>query len=297
MTTSKKHIAGSGASVGKWVACGAKEACELAPRQYHTTAAELVQVQQYVQAKTGEKVTGERLTLVSVLEYKLLSDTAKKEVAEKVEERKEAALLKKASKTKQLGTVLGESREAAYAAYERDNNKAKFYKAYLAGYSNLANLPDADLEKVFNYVEKSNASGGDISSSKTANGSTLSLTKTAKTYKELNENPSSINRVLRTDDALSRDSTPPAGRSTAKTREDLVRKIKNMEVTAKIEYITARGSMKKDIQNSFEQLKARGCTVSYTETKSFSSTTFNNIQVVGPASVVSIWKTWLRNNQ
>jgi hypothetical protein len=296
MSTLKKHIAGSGASAGNWVACTAAQ-CTLTSAQYHTDAAELVQVQQYVKDKTGEKVTSERLPLASVLEYKLLSDSSKKDIETKVEARKEEARLKKANKTKQPGTLLNEAREEAFAAYEQDNNKAKFHKAYLAAYSNLVKLPDADLEKVFNHVEKSNASGGVISSSKTGNGSTLSLAETAKTYKKLNSQPAAIRGITHPQPATTPFNTAANEAFIKKTREDLVRKAKRIPTTARIETLIARGSMKNDIKDSFEQLKRRGCTVSYDETKKFTSTTYNNIKVTGPASVVSIWKTWLKNNQ
>lgn len=80
-----KHIAASGKYAQQWVTCPAKQKCTLSSAEFHTTAAELTQVQQYVKQKTGHRIGAYELTLASVLEYKILSKTSKQEILKAVE--------------------------------------------------------------------------------------------------------------------------------------------------------------------------------------------------------------------
>jgi hypothetical protein len=289
---SKKHLAGSGRSVGKWVACGAEQQCTLTASQYHTTAAELVQVQQYVENKTGERITGDQLPLASVLEYKTLSETSKEKIANDVEARKEVVRAKKASRTTQPGTALRLSRAEAFEQYEHDADKDKFLRSYLQAYPKLTALPAKQLEAVFNKIEVNSRAIG-LSAESTTKGSTLSLTSQARSYKELNDNPSLLKNVI----------TPPAAPAPVITqRPTPSRKLltaaerlsapKSFSVSS----LEAGLSTRKAVKDSLEQLKARGCTVSYTESRGVMFTTFHNIKIQGPTYVVNYWKEWVRNN-
>lgn len=300
----KKHIAASGAKQGQWVTCGA-QVCTLSSANYHTTAAELIQVQQYHEDKTGEKVTGERLSLQSVLEYKILSEGSKKIISDKVDERLEKAREKKEGRKSQAGTVLRDKRAEAYEQYKKDSNAAKYLKNYLADYPNLSRLPLSDLRKVFKYAETRYGTAY-ISGAISPGGNKLGLTSQEKVYKELNDNPRLLPAVLNPVTAERRASAHPA-RNTALTRvvEEQERRkeaTQRQRIAAgqatdgvKVRRIRAGLSTRTAIKDSLEELKARGCDVSYNEDKGLMSTTFHNVEIVGPSYQIEAWKKWMRD--
>jgi hypothetical protein len=300
----KQHIAASGKQEGNWVPCSAQQ-CTLTKNQYHTTSAELIQVQQYFEDKTGNKIASQRVPLQAVLEYKILSEGSKKIIADKVEARKEEARTKKESRKLQAGTVLRNKRAEAYAQYEKDNNAAKYFKNYLADYPNLARLPLSDLRKVFKYAETRYGTA-EISGALSNGGNKIGLTSQEKVYKELNDNPRLLPAVLNPVTAERRASAHPA-RNTALTRvvEEQERRkeaAQRQRIAAgqatdgvKVRRIRAGLSTRTAIKDSLEELKARGCDVSYNEDKGLMSTTFHNVEIVGPSYQIEAWKKWMRD--
>ena len=285
-----KHIAASGAKAGQWVACQAQQNCTLTSIKSHTTSEELVQVQQYVKDTLGVKFDPNILPFEKVLEYKTLSAAKKKEIAEKVEAAK--------APKKQPGTVLRDNREKAFKQFEKDGNKEKFYRAYLADYPNLSKASYATLERVFNQVESETFTKAVGFSAVDKNGYKINLTKAAKIYSQEDRIAEYMNK---SEDSKSFDSSPallpkaprPAYSNRPSAHPPVVSKPR---MTFKVQYLTAGALVRKSLRDSLEQLKNRGCTVSYTESKGLMSSTFHNIKIDGPERVVNAWQDWVRRN-
>jgi hypothetical protein len=148
-----KHIAASGLHAGEWVNCPAKHQCTLRASKNHTTLDELQKAREYAEEQ-GRPVTGtQHIKLTDLLQYRVLSDAKKQELAEKVEARKKAIQDRKANKKVQPGTQLRTNRIEAKAILDSTKDEKAFFKNYFSQYPNLANADIRTQRKVFNSIE------------------------------------------------------------------------------------------------------------------------------------------------
>jgi hypothetical protein len=308
-----KHIAASGIQAGQWVNCPAQKQCTLMNTKDHTTAAELEQARVYAEQQTGQKIqTFNDVKLVDVLKYRVLSDSKKQEVIDALEARREAVKTKKANTKTQPGTQLRTNRFAATEAYNKTGDANEFFDTYYAQYPHISKLPLKDKEVIFEGVETRFGRG---SKSKSV-GKTDNFTDTNKRYagidEELKEKRFNMNNFTLLNSAHKHEaelakSKREAARRAAQDRADAATiaqgasKAKAKEKTislysTKLSFLTVRGASNAlAVQNTFRTIaETENTKIKYSTRSSFMSTTFHDIEIIGPKHVHDAFKDWMQ---
>jgi hypothetical protein len=236
-------------------------------------------------------------------------------VIDALEARREAVRNKKANTKVQPGTQLRTRRFEATEAYNKNGDASQFFDTYYAQYPHISQLPLADKEAIFEGVE---TRFGRASKSKPV-GKTDNFTDANKRYVGIDEalkekrfsmdNFTFLNSAHKREAELAK-SKREAARKASQDRADAAviaqgaararteaKKEKTINLySTKLSFLTVRGAANAlAVQNTFRTIaETENTKIKYSAKSGFMSTTFHDIEIIGPKHVHEAFKEWMQ---